>query len=367
MRILWFSHAPFAATGNGTQTAVWLHRLATLGHEVAACGALTFTGALLRWNGIAVYPGWRDGIGNDIVAGHYRHFRADLLITFCDAFVLDPAVIKTMNVMHWMPVDSHPVNWRDRQVLLAGGGRPVAFSRFGQAEITRAGFSAGYIPHGIDTRAFAPGDRAEARARTGIPAGKFVVGINAANIDRKALPEQLAAFAMFHRRHPDTHLAVHSTTTGAADLLAIADKGGFADAVSFPDQHAYISGLIPASYLVSWYNAIDALSSCSYGEGFGLPIVESQSCGTPVVVTDCSSMSELAGPGIRVSGARAWVGMNRSWWYRPDVGQISEAYERLYCLDSADELRSACREHALAYDADRVLTEYWKPALEEVP
>ena len=38
--------------------------------------------------------------------------------------------------------------------------------------------------------------------------------------------------------------------------------------------------------MAGWYRSLDVLSACSYGEGFGLPILEAQACGSPAIVTD---------------------------------------------------------------------------------
>ena len=62
-------------------------------------------------------------------------------------------------------------------------------------------------------------------------------------------------------------------------------------------------------------------------EGFGLPAVESQAVGTPVLFSDVGSLSELKGPGahvLPVDDMRAWIETAsalvhaRTGAYRPD-------------------------------------------------
>ena len=79
--------------------------------------------------------------------------------------------------------------------------------------------------------------------------------------------------------------------------------------------------------MAAWYNGLDVLSLCSYGEGFGLPLIEAQACGIPVVTTDASAMSELCGAGWLVSGTPFWTDGHQSWWVRPDAADITNAYE----------------------------------------
>lgn len=50
------------------------------------------------------------------------------------------------------------------------------------------------------------------------------------------------------------------------------------------------------------YNAVDCLALPSLVEGFGLPIIEAQACGCPVVTSNISSMPEVAGGGAVLVG-----------------------------------------------------------------
>lgn len=55
------------------------------------------------------------------------------------------------------------------------------------------------------------------------------------------------------------------------------------------------SGYIPNTELPSIYSGAFAFLYTSLRESFGIPILESMACGTPVVVSDTSSMPEVAG------------------------------------------------------------------------
>lgn len=312
----------------------------------------------------------------DLVPGHYRNHQADLLITLMDAWVLSPEMLtgQGMNVAHWMPVDCSPLSVLDRKVLAEGKGRPVAMSEFGRRQLEDAGHSPLLVPHAVDTAVFAPlPNREPVRDEMGL-AGRFAIGINSANTDpfRKGFAEQLEAFSGFAQRHPEALLMIHSRaqTRQGTDLNALVAELAIPQRqVRLGDQYLIAAGLASQGDLAQWYGALDVLSNCSYGEGFGLPPLEAQACGTPVVVTDCTAMTELCGSGWLAEGSRFFNRAHNAWWTRPSVPAITAAYEEAFALWQSGGLgacRNKARDFAQNYDADRVLGEFWIPALEEL-
>lgn len=63
------------------------------------------------------------------------------------------------------------------------------------------------------------------------------------------------------------------------------------------DPKIHILGYVPPDDLVSIVNLASIAASISFYEGFGLPILEAQACGTVVVAANTSSMPEVAGKG----------------------------------------------------------------------
>jgi len=61
-------------------------------------------------------------------------------------------------------------------------------------------------------------------------------------------------------------------------------------------SHEILSGLTN-NELIEQYQQCDMLSFVSLLEGFGLPILEAQSTGRPVITSNLSSMPEVAGRG----------------------------------------------------------------------
>ena len=362
-----FSNAPHSPSGYGTQAAQLGKTLRRHGHEVAFAAFWGLHGAPIMWEGFPVYPGsGEDLYARDVLPGHYRHFGADLLITLLDIWVLDPAQLAGMNILHWMPVDCTPLSGLDRKVL-AGPGTAVAMSRFGQKQIQDAGFRAHYAPHALDMSVWSPlTDREKAREHLGF-SDKFVIGINAANQDpeRKGYFEQLSAFAAFSRRHDDARMIIHTrvnTQQGVDIAQVIADQGIQEKAVP-GDQYSLAAGMISDGQMVSWHGVMDVLSNCSYGEGFGLAVLQSQACGIPVVVTDFSAMPELCGAGWKVRGQEKWNRGHNARWMTPSIPGITAAYEKAYRHARDPQMREKARRFAVRFDADLVYRKFWEPIL----
>ena len=89
---------------------------------------------------------------------------------------------------------------------------------------------------------------------------------------------------------------------GGQDLEAVAENLGITDKCIVVDQYRYTAGLVTEQDLNDWYGCIDVLLASTYGEGFGLPIVEAMAAGVPVITTRCSSMEELNPDGIQIEG-----------------------------------------------------------------
>lgn len=57
-----------------------------------------------------------------------------------------------------------------------------------------------------------------------------------------------------------------------------------------------LTGYVPGKDLPYLYNDAFAFIFASLREGFGIPIIESMACGTPVITSNTSSMPEIGGP-----------------------------------------------------------------------
>lgn len=370
-KILIHSNAPWVPSGYGKQTAHLVRTLQGLGHEVIVSAFCGLTGSPIEWHGTTVLPSGMYDYGIDVLLPHIQMVQPDLTIALMDVWKLGPIAdaLTGHNMAAWVPVDCFPLSRLDGQFLEQSGVRPIAMSRFGEAQLAEAGLDPLYAPHVVDRQVFTPltpEERTEYREQMGLD-GKFVIGLCAANNDavRKGFPEQLDAFRVFHKSHPDSVLLVHSIAKAARglDLQRLALELGLEPtSIRITDTYPQVSGMFDDSLLSDWYGVLDVLTACSYAEAFGVPLIEAQACGTPVVTTAGSAMTEMRGSGWDVPGDRYWNHVHGAWWMRPQAHAIVRAYGK--ALERAAGYRERAREFTQAFDARDTGEAHWKGILE---
>ena len=379
MNLLWHSNSPSLGTGYGNQTRIFTPRLKQAGYNVVISAYRGREGsALHNEDGILELPRAADIHGNDIIQAHVRYTQADVVISFLDPFALNPAIWCSFPWAAWVPVDGSPVLPANITALRAARW-VIAMSRFGEHELRAAGFAPLYVPLGIETSVYTPIDRQLARQAfnrfTGLDGtDKFVVMSVAANVglpSRKNFVGMIDTFARFAAEHSDAVFYLHTEPNGiwqGESILTIAQAYGVADKIILPSQYAIVCGLVDSTLMNYLYNTADVFLLLSRGEGFGIPIVEAQSAGCPVIVTDFSASIELSSMGWHVSALPyMFVPGSIQAIALPEAGQA--ALEAAYSLHQAGRLdakRRAARDWALAYDADRVMAAYWQPVLTRI-
>jgi FkbM family methyltransferase len=334
----------------------------------------------LDWNGIPIYCRGFDPRGNDIHAANTKQEGADIFLSHADVWAQNPTQL-TANGTRWCawpPLDSEPIA-PQIALRLKECYQAIALSRFGQAQAVLAGLDLPLVSQGVDTTQFTPGDRRGARDRLGWPADAFIVGMVAHNKgypSRKAYPEQLTAFARFARRHSDALIYLHCY--GAPELDPEAPPlpwllGDMADRAIW--AHPYDLNLgYSTEAMIDRYRAFDVLLGCSLSEGFGIPLVEAQACGTPVIAGDWTAMSENVGAGWTVARKDSepfFVLPLECQWRTPHIGAIVEQLEAAYSLLQNDSTRADLATLARAWavrerDQDMIVDTQWRPVLEAI-
>ncbi len=116
-------------------------------------------------------------------------------------------------------------------------------------------------------------------------AGKKVVGFLGSIFKRRHVPELIRAVGLLRSEFRD--LVLHLV---GRDFGGLGGEGAARSAL--PDWVLWEMSL-PEEELSLYYSSIDAFAYLSEYEGFGLPPLEALACGTPSVLLDVSSLSEV--------------------------------------------------------------------------
>lgn len=376
------SNTPGSPTGYGVQALLVAERLKRDGYDVAALSNYGLEGNIsklpTKFGDIPHYPRGLTLYSGDVLRPHHEHFLAgrDLpnkILTLYDAWVYaDVPGIDQLDFWSWTPVDHISVPPK----VLAWAKKPnvktIAMSPFGQEQFQKLGVDSTYIPHAVDTAVYKPTDNIEGyplRQYMGVPEDAFLVGMVSANkangsIHRKAFAENLLAFALYRKENPNSYLYIHSEPSrayGGFQLSILMKAVGLPeDAVLFPDPVKLRYGYTTEE-MAGIYSSLDVLLHASYGEGFGVPAIEAQACGTRVIGSNWAATPDVLGEDSwLVEGQPFWDEAQASFFMIPLVPSIVNA------LREADNNRGhseASVEFAKQFDVEVVWENYWKPFL----
>lgn len=128
------------------------------------------------------------------------------------------------------------------------------------------------------------------RQRLGIPVGPYILFVGRIE-PRKNLPGLVAAYRLVRQRLGGSAPAL--VLAGGRDVLFTIfhdkvrhDGGG---------EGIVFAGSVAQGDLPALYSGATALAYPSFGEGFGLPVIEAMACGAPVVTTTAPAVPEVAG------------------------------------------------------------------------
>lgn len=316
VRIGFVGVSAYASTGYGRMTREICYRLLEK-HEVFNIGQES---DVIQWGGRKEYtyedgkklttlamlnPMGAEGMAIDTLKLYDYKYDINLHIGHWDGWALPFLSKVPVPWLAYVPVDSKMTQkWAN---FVRGANRIIAYSEFGYNEFNQFYPSSklAYIPHGVDTNVFKPLPHEKSYMRRKID--EFVypeipedcclflfVGANVG--DRKKIPLLMKTFAEFVKDHPDAHLMLYTNFHGSFphgyDLPVYTNMFGLQDNVHTLRLNPIVEQLTDEQ-MCQVYNAADCYVTNSTAEGFGMPLIESQSCGIPVIAPDNSAQTEL--------------------------------------------------------------------------
>ena len=378
--IAFASNSPGTPTGYGQQGKQLITRMLKHGMKVASLSNYGIEGQqtelVLGKNKIPHYPKGLSLYSDDVIPVWSQDFfskHPDLphyLFTLYDVWVYNKMKYDGP-IISWTPMDHITITPGVREFLSKPNVTTITMAPHGQEIMEALGMPSTYIPHGIDTKTYKPTFEIagkNVREFMGIPENAFLVGIVAANkangqIHRKAYAENLLAFAMHLKSHPDSLLYIHTEPSrgyGGFDIAVLLKAMGIPkDNVLMPDPFALRSGY-PEEHMAGFYTAMDVLLCTSYGEGFGLPTVEAQACGTRVITSNYAASKDLASEDSwKVDGQPFWDEAQGSFFQIPSVNGTVRALNEAYESERGRSQKAI--DFAKEFDADLIWETKWLP------
>lgn len=375
MRILLVSNAGWAPSGYGTAIKSLSKGLKEHGHDIAVSAFYGLNGGQIEWEGIHHYPAGFKPYGRDVIPLHAHDWKADIVVTLIDVWVLDPNLHKQVRFCPWAPIDHKPVPKKVAQ-FLKDAWAVLSWTKYAVKELQNVGISSYYVPLGIDTGIMKPMENKEdAKSMFGMPEDAFVVGMVAANQapypTRKGFERIMPAVkSLIQDGYDDILLYLHTLPTkdiGGIDLLQLIRTFGLEDHVYLPRPDTYPMGGVTREELAMLYNSFDLYAMPSNSEGFGLPLVEAQACGVPAIATDFTSMPELCSSGWLIDVAATYMSPLQAWQGLASIDSIKERIA--YAYDNREELEEKgleAQEFAKQYSWDRIIENNWLPMLNDL-
>jgi glycosyltransferase involved in cell wall biosynthesis len=165
----------------------------------------------------------------------------------------------------------------------------VEFADYPEARVT-------VVPLGVNDDVYYPSDKTAAQAalrkQTKIRP-PYIVYISRIEHPGKNHVRLIEAFDILKSRMKIPHQLVlaGSDWSRAEEVHQRAEKCACRDDIVF-------TGFVPASMLPDLYRGADIFAFPSLFEGFGLPVLESMACGTPVACSNVSSIPEVGGDAV---------------------------------------------------------------------
>jgi glycosyltransferase involved in cell wall biosynthesis len=329
-------------------------------------------GNIIEHKGIKTFPKISDIWGLDAMIHHGKDWGSDITISMQDIWVLDQQGIPL--IPRWIPmvfVDHDPMP-DSTYHRLKQAYRIITVSKFGQRELEKKGLASTYIPMTIDMDVFKPRDKKEMRKLFGIPEDIFLfgmIGANKENPPRKSFQEAMDAFKLFLDKHPNSGLYFHSylQQPGGFPIEEYAKYIKINHAIYHRDQYKMMFKS-DDEVMAKLMSCFDVLLQPSVSEGFGVPVIEAQACGVPVIVNRFASLPELVIEGVtgeicevaykRFSPLISYVGV-------PDYMDLYAKMEKLYSADR-EKMGKEGRKWVNQYNSKHVMQNIWIPFLENV-
>ena len=277
-----------------------------------------------------------------------------------DIFLLDTSTTEEISCPSylWFPLHYEPI---DEPTVRALGKIKHILSLCPSTRdriLKQVGRGSHVVPHIVGFQTPLPPSDTKAKVRKDFGVDDkyviFTIAGNYENSGRKSLDTTLLAFKEFHANHPEALMWLH---VPALNHTKVYDVPVMVQTLGIPDTAVKITETtLDETTLQKMYKCADMYLCGSCSEGFGIPQLEAQYYGLPVVTTQFGAMHDYCWHGVSVPPVqRRWNHMQGAWWVTPSVEGTVEAMEKIFLDDletTSDWVQEEVRK-VMGYEAVR--------------
>lgn len=299
-KIVWINDVPWASSGMGIQSRMVVGHLAKLGHEIHylawyAGKPLQTTEYTIDTVTIKVHFLGEQSFGNTaLVTNIISKIKPDIVVSFGDmhmiAHLVEAEAEWKQKWIHWWTVDDK----QPSSIILELANkipRLMALTNFGAKTIkTLLGRDAPVIGHAYQVER---GKRNEqvAKSLIGVDGSVVLYGCIARNFWRKNLHTLLHAFGTISQACNRARLLIHTDDMNpgfeGCNIPQLVESLGLTGKVLISNAN------LNQEAMQTLIDAMDYHVLPSYGEGFGVPVIETMARGIPNIVPDHTTLPEL--------------------------------------------------------------------------
>ena len=347
IRVMSYGDNPFLSSGYGT---IWLNLLtrwckAKPDWEFYHVGWQNMDRAHKTLEGYTMLPRKKESHGMDTVFEYLMEYKPDILITLSDVG-FQAGYMKLVfeakkrgwkgKWIAYTPIDTHTWEHMHWNTILAAPDINVAMADWGEKMMKKYNVpNVMTIPLGVDIEIFKPLDRELMKVQNKLIDKRFVVGFVGRNQRRKMIANLLKGFSQFSKGKDDAILLLHTDLIPQAvgwEMAALLVK---CEKEIDPDIDKFKKIILTKEKLDldvrqrtnpeninEFYNLMDVFCYATGGEGFGLPGIECQAAGTPLMMTACTTCFELTnypviyGGGIELRVEKGFIPIQKRSYFR---------------------------------------------------
>lgn len=343
-------------------------------------------------DGYYMLPIYKVEYGFDAIASYLLRYKPDIFLTMADiglnAGFIDG--IKEARLKGWTGrwfainlVDTESWEYLLWSKILDVPDKIIAGAKNGELLYNKHNIkNVKLIPMGVDTKTYFPMEKKDELKNRFNLGGRFVVGFVGKNQRRKMHPYLIKGFSKFAKGKSDVTLLCHTDLESPAGwsipcLIAKAEaeidpeiqKPYPKIIMTNPELDVIARQRIQPEHMNEIYNLMDVYCYSVGGEGFGLPGLEAQSAGVPMMMTNYSSAIEIVSDGelmipvLKDKYGRlvTEIGSNGVENAIPDDEAMAEILNKIYQEWKEGKLKERsekARKFALGYDWDLISERY---------